>query len=98
MKSLGTNENIEQTYRQDRLGNNDNGQLSQLYRDTKTDTLQTLRREIEFLESGMQRVIKRLNRIQQDPLLTPTTSMTCIKLKQLIGPEYQDYPKYDQYR
>ena len=29
LKCLGTNENIEQIYRQDRLGNNDYGQISQ---------------------------------------------------------------------
>ena len=39
----------------------------------------------------------RLNQIQQDPLLTPTTSLTGIKPKQLIGPEYQDYPEYDNF-
>ena len=31
LKKLGTTENIEQTYGQDRLGNNDNGQLTQLF-------------------------------------------------------------------
>ena len=39
VQDLGTNENIEQTYRQDRLGNNDHGQLSQLYREAKTDKM-----------------------------------------------------------
>ena len=36
MTNLGTTENIEQIYRKDRLGNNDNGQVSQLYWETKT--------------------------------------------------------------
>ena len=40
----------------------------------------------------------RLNGIQQDPLLTPTISLTGIKPKQLIGPDYKDYPEYDHYR
>ena len=45
--------------------------------------MQKLRRQIEFLERGMQRVRMRLNRIQQDPLLTPVSSLTGIKPKQL---------------
>ena len=60
--------------------------------------MQKLRREIEFLERGMQRVRMRLNRIQKHPLLTPTTSLRGIKPKQLIGPEYHDYPENDCYR
>ena len=46
----------------------------------------------------MQRVRMRLDRIQQDPLLTPTTSLTGIKPKQLIRSDYQDYSVYDHYR
>ena len=38
----------------------------------------------------MQRVRMRLSRIQ-DQLLTPTTSLTGINPKQLIGPEYHEY-------
>ena len=37
----------------------------------------------------------RLSKIQEDPLLTHT-SLTGIKPKQLIGPEYHDYSEYDQ--
>ena len=59
--------------------------------------MQKLRRKIEFLETGKQRVRMRLNRIHQDPLLTPTTSLSGIKPKMLIGPEYHDYPEYDHY-
>ena len=44
VKNIGPTENIEQTYRQDRLGNNDNGQLSRLYQEIKTDNMQKLRR------------------------------------------------------
>ena len=55
-----------------------------------------LRREIEFIERGMQKVKTRLSKIK-DPLLTPTTSLAGIKPKQLIGPENHDYPEYDQY-
>ena len=57
-----------------------------------------MRREIEFLERGMQRVRMRLNRIQEDLLLTPTTSLTGIQPQQLIGPEYHGCPEYDHYR
>ena len=52
--------------------------MSQLYRETKTDKIQKLRREIECLERVMQRVRTRLNRIQQDPSLIPSTSMVGI--------------------
>ena len=45
----------------------------------------------------MQRIRMRLSRIHQDPLLTPTTSLTGIKPKQLIWPEYHDYSEHDQY-
>ena len=71
--------------------------MSQLYGDPKTDKMQKLRREMGFLEKGMQRVRMRLDTIQEDPLLTHTTSLTGIKPKQLIGPEYNGYPKYDHY-
>ena len=37
----------------------------------------------------------RLSKIQKDPLLSPTTMLTCIKPKQLIGDEYHDYSEYD---
>ena len=74
LKNLGTNENIEQAYIQDRSGNN-----------------AKLRKEIEFSERGMQRVRMRFDRIPKDPLLTLTTSLASIKLKQLIGLEYHDY-------
>ena len=46
----------------------------------------------------MQRVRMKLNRIQQDHLLTSTTSMAGIILKQLIEPEYHDYLDNDHYR
>ena len=98
LKNLGTTNNIEQTYMQDRLGNKDNGQMNQFYRETKTDKMQELRREIEFLERGMQSVRTRLNRIQQGLLLTSSTSMVGIRPKQLIEPEYHDYLENDQDR
>ena len=39
----------------------------------------------------------RLYRIQQGPLLTPTTAMASIRPKQLIEPEYHNYPENDHY-
>ena len=42
--------------------------LQQIARETKSDKMQKLRREIEFLERDMQRVT-RLSMLQQDPLL-----------------------------
>ena len=59
--------------------------------------MQKLRREIEFLERGMNKVKTRLSKIQHDPLLTPMTFLKVIKPKQLIGPEYHNFPEYDQY-
>ena len=65
LNNLGTTDNIEQTHTQERLGNINNRQMRQLYRETKTDKIKKLRREIEFLERGMQTVRTRLSRIQQ---------------------------------
>ena len=45
----------------------------------------------------MQRVKIRLSKKQKDPLSTPTMSLTGIKAKQLIRPEYHNYPEDDQY-
>ena len=45
----------------------------------------------------MERVRIRLNRIQQDALLMPTTSMTSIRTKQLMDSEYHNYPENDHY-
>ena len=59
--------------------------------------MQKLRQEIEFLERGMQRVKTRLSKIQQDPLLSPTTLLIGMKDKQLIRLEYHNYPGDDQY-
>ena len=45
----------------------------------------------------MQRIKMRLSKKQQDPLLTPMTSLTDIKPNESIGPEYHDHSEYDQY-
>ena len=58
--------------------------------------MKKLRRQIEFLERGLQRVRIGLNKTQ-DPLLTPTTSLTGIKPKQLITSKYWDYSENDHY-
>ena len=46
--NLRPQENLEHMYQQDKLEKNDQGQLRQLYRETKMDKLQKLRRKIEF--------------------------------------------------
>ena len=79
------------------MGNKDNGQMNKSYREPKTDKMQKLKGEKEFLERGMQRVRTRLDRIQQNLLLTPTTSMRSIRPKQLIESEHHDYFKYDHF-
>ena len=43
----------------------------------------------------MQRVRTRLNIIQQDQLITPSTSIVGVRPKQLIESVYHDYPKND---
>ena len=98
LKYLGTTDNTEQTYIQDSLGNKENGHMSHLYREIQKDKMQNMRRKIEFLERCMQRGSIRLDRIQQDPLLTPSISMVGIRLKQLIEQEYHDYLENDQNR
>ena len=50
LKNLGTTDNIDQTYTHYRLGNKDDWQMSQLYRETKTDKMLKLKREIEILD------------------------------------------------
>ena len=41
-----------------------------------------LRKEIEFLKRGMQRVRTKLKRLQHDPTLTPSTSTVGLRPKQ----------------
>ena len=48
MKNSRRTNSIEQTSAKDRLGNKDNGKMSLLYRETKTDKMQKWRSEIEF--------------------------------------------------
>ena len=43
-----------------------------------------LRRKVEFLERGMQRVRTRLQKLQQDPTLTPSMSTVGLRPKQFI--------------
>ena len=97
LKNSWVTENIKQNHGQDRLEKNDNWQFSQLYRETKKDKMKKSKKEIKFLERGMQRVTMRLNRMQQDLLLTPTASMTSIRPKHLTEPEYHNYPENDHY-
>ena len=49
---------------------------------------------ITFLERGMQRVRKKLDRLQQDPTQTPYTSITGRRPKWLVDPQnYHDREK-----
>ena len=49
LKTLGTTECRKQAEGQDRLGNKDSRQMSQLYIETKKDKMQNMRWEIAFL-------------------------------------------------
>ena len=45
----------------------------------------------------MQRVKMRLSKRQQDPLLTPSMSLTGIRPKKLIRSDFHNYPEDDKY-
>ena len=77
LRNLEMTENIELSYPPEKLGNQDNRQISQILRETKTDKMCNLRREIEFLGRGMQRVRIKLNR-SQDLIQMPSTSIAGI--------------------
>ena len=65
LRNLGMTGNIEHTYPPEKSGNQDSRQTSQILREKKTDKMHKLRRGIEFIERGMQRVRTKLNRLQQ---------------------------------
>ena len=68
LRNLRPYEYFRHIYQQEKLGKNDVDQLGQLYWARRTNKMQKLRKEIEFLERGMQRDRTRLSRVQQDPL------------------------------
>ena len=53
-----------------------------------------LRREVEFLERKMQRVRTKLQKLQQDPTLRPSTSMVGLRPKQFV--DQHDYQIMEQ--
>ena len=55
----------------------------------KIDKMGKFKRELEFLERGMQRVKTKLQKLQQDHTLTPSMSMAGIRPKQFI--DQHDY-------
>ena len=55
----------------------------------KIDKMGKLKRELEFLKRGMQRVKTELQKLQQDLTLTPSTSMVEIRPKQFV--DQHDY-------
>ena len=62
----------------------------------KTDKISKLRKEIEFLERGMQRVRTKLKRLQQDPTITSSMSIISLRPKQLG--EQHDYHAIEEGR
>ena len=50
----------------------------------KLDQMGKFRREVDFLERGMQRVRIKLQKLQQDPTQTPSMSMVGLKPKQIV--------------
>ena len=57
-----------------------------------------LRRDIEFLEGWKQRVRTKLNRLQQDPIQTPPTSIAGLWPRELLEQGYHDHHDKDQDR
>ena len=90
--SLTVTDNLEGTYLQDMLNPwNDRqlGQHSQVRSDKTVDRMSKLKREMDYLERGMQRVRMKLAKLQQDPTQTQVTSRIGIGLKKII--DQQDY-------
>ena len=67
-------------------------------REIKTDKMCKLKREIEILEWGMQRMRTKLHRLQQDLMQMPSTSKASILPRQLLGQDYYDQHDKDQDR
>ena len=57
----------------------------------KFNKMSKLRREVDFLEKGMQRVRMKLKKLQQDPTLTPSRSTVGVRPKQFV--DQHDYHK-----
>ena len=60
---------LEQIFWLESLDKSRHENFQQIFRETKSDKMQKLRWEINFLERGMQRVKTRLSKIEQDPFL-----------------------------
>ena len=56
----------------------------------KVDKMGKLKRELEFLERGMQRVKTKLQKLLQDPMLTPSSSTVGLIPKQFVNQHYYD--------
>ena len=87
LRNFGMMDNVENPHSSEKSINQDVRQMkhySQIQTETKTDKMSKLRREIEFLERGMQRLRTKLNRLQHDPKQTPSMSITGIRPKYLL--------------
>ena len=65
--------------------------MSQTHRQMKTEEMHKLRR-------GMQRVRTKCNRLQQDPIQKPLTSITGIQPRELLEEDYYEHHNKDQDR
>ena len=59
----------------------------------KIDKMGKLKRELEFLERGMQRVQTKLQKLQQDPTLTPSMSTVGLRPKQFVDQHHYNIMK-----
>ena len=75
--------NTEKPYPPEKSENQYIQQIRQILRETKTNKISKLRKEIEFLERRMQGVKTKLDRLQQDPAQTPSISIIGIRQNNL---------------
>ena len=64
--------------------------MSLILRETKTDKMSKMGREMAFLERGMQTVRTKPNRLQKDLTQMPSTSTAGICPRQLLEQDYHD--------
>ena len=79
---------VEQTYPLEKLGHEDNEQMSQILGEAKTNKMCKFEKR--------DNIYRKRNSFQQDLIQTPSTSIVGICPRQLLEKEYQDY--HDKYQ
>ena len=81
-------DNLKRMYPADRTyvqKDSQTGHYSQAQRDIKVNRMSSVKREMECLERGMQRIRMTLAKLQQDPTQTPVTSRIGSRPKKTIS-------------